>query len=139
MDKKKPDTTVEFLDLLNDALTDLSGGDPEQLKIDLREEGVDVDEVVAGVLRLVDDTLRTESWQERARRERGAVLERIQRRRQDTHIHPSIVQRKASDLQMHAQFRNFEKATERDVESLLDDEDLVKQLEQMHQESDEGK
>jgi len=136
---KKPETTVELLNLLNEALSDLSGGDRERLKADLSEEGVDLDEAVAGVLRLVEDFLSNESWQERARRERAAVLERIKHRRQDTHIHPSIVQRKAADLQMHAQFRNFEKATERDVESLLDDEDLVKQLEQMHQESDEGK
>jgi len=136
MDKKKPGTTSEFLDRLNDALSDVPAESREELEADLREEGVDVQKVVAGVLRLVDEVLARDSWQERARRERAAVLERLRVLRRARGVDPGLLRQRVSEFHAGAQFRKFEKATEKDLESLLDDEDLVEQLEKLGRQSD---
>ena len=58
MDKNKPGTTSEFLDRLNQALSDVLAESREELEADLRDEGVNVERIVTGVLRLVDEALK---------------------------------------------------------------------------------
>ena len=138
MDKKKPGTTSEFLDRLNEALSGVPAESREELEADLREEGVNVERVVAGVLRLVDEALARESWQERARRERAAALERMKERHR-SRLEPGILRQRVSEFRAGTQFRKFEKATQKDLESLLDDEDVVEQLEKVDRQPDEEK
>ncbi|MFQ6043790.1 MAG: hypothetical protein ACE5PV_23295 [Candidatus Poribacteria bacterium] len=145
MDKKAPGTTSEFLDRLTELLTNLPDRSTEELKDDLRVEGINPERIVNRVKRLVDAKLDESrlAWLEQARQERAAMLERLREVPSDSPDTLRGIREKISEIlsgmwgqqaqrYAHAHFRKLEEVTLNDLKDLLDDLKRLEILESSH-------
>lgn len=119
-----------FLDNLTAAASRFEGRTLDEIKEDLRSEGVDPDEVLSKFRQLLREHAPT--WKERAQSERAAALravqplrEKVSRTREKVvseirHIVESLKQQ-GTEIVAGAYYRKFEEATDEDLESLLED------------------
>lgn len=151
VDRKSPETASEFLDRLTELLTSVPDRSLEELKEDLRTQGIDPDSIVERVQRLVEARLKEYRlrWQKQAKRERLAILERL---RDVTAKLPAArpdLERLLDEIisglwgpraQLYAQtyFRKLEQVTKNDLRSLLEDLERLKLLEGLEDEKGTG-
>lgn len=132
--RKPPETTSELLDVLTDFLSETSEEeDLAQIRQELREAGINADEVVSNMVNMVHDRL-AEHKLAKARRQRLLTLHKMKQRGeisdQATDLKTVIMERIRSlahgNQQLaQAYFRKFDNATEEDLKSLLEDLDKL--------------
>lgn len=150
VDRNAPETASQFLDRLTELLASLPDRSLEELKEDLRAQGIDPERVVERVERLVLSKLNEYRlrWQEQARRERRAILERLPdftaklpaTRPELERTLAEIISRlwgPGAEAYAQAYFRKLDQVTENDLRSLLEDLERLKLLEGL--EEQEGK
>lgn len=149
-DRKPPETASEFLNRLAELLTSVPDRSLEELKEDLRSQGIDPEAVVERVQRLVETRLNEYrlKWQKQAKRERLAILERLRDVTAKLPAARSELERLLDEIlsglwgsraQVYAQayFRKLEQVTDNDLRSLLEDIERLKLLEGL--EGEKGK
>jgi len=139
----------EFLDRLTELLTNLPERSTEELKEDIRAEGINPEQIVNRVQRLVETKLDEHrlAWREQARKGRTAMLERFHRVTSDSPDTPQGIREKIKDIlsgvwgqqaqsYAYAHFRKLEEVTENDLKTLLDDVKRLELLENTLRESE---
>ncbi len=140
-DKNRGQDVSEFLDHLTEFLTSTPERTMDELKEELRAEGIDPEAVIKKTHQLVDKKIEefVDSWQEKAQRERIAAQKRIESVKTKAFLSPEQVREKIftffggelSSKQQeyaHAYFRKLEKITEKDLRTLLEDLERLKYL-----------
>lgn len=133
---KKKDETTEFLDNLVNFLTE-EPARKEETAEDLREEGIDPDEALNHFRQILTEHAPT--WRERAARERKAAQEtlsglkanvRTERKEVEEEIRRTIESLMSLGAQLvpGTYYRQFKEATIEDLESLLQDLSIQKEL-----------
>ena len=141
-DRKPPENATEFLDRLTELLASVPDRSLEELREDLRARGIDPERVVERVERLVQSKLNEYRlrWQEQARRERLAMLERLRDVTAKLPApQPELEGRLAeivsglwgprAEAYAQAYFRKLDQVTENDLRSLLEDLERLKLFE----------
>ncbi len=138
-----------FLDNLTNATARFEGRTLEEVKGDLRAEGADPEEAVVRFLGILSEHAPT--WKERTERERRQAQELIQETRPKGRLsHTQLIeeitgilafmQSQGAPVVSGAYYRKFKEATTEDLESLLEDlriqRDLLKQKGETNNKSD---
>lgn len=145
---KEPQTPSELLDRLNEFLMERPEESVEELRARLKEEGVDPDRVIQRVRQLVDTTVEQSrlAWREKARKERLGLAEGLAsvrsfgqwtREQMLARVH-DILAGTCGVQPAYAHFRNFERMTDDDLRSLLEDFERMAELEKHEQAASEG-
>jgi len=139
---KEPKTPSEFLDRLGEFFMERPEETTEELRARLRNQGVDPDHVVARVRQLVDAKAKESrlAWREKARHERLAASQRLESmhlpgqwtREQLIECARAFLVGPAGARLAHAQahFRNFERLTDNDLRTLVEDFERTAVLEE---------
>ncbi len=147
-EKKDPKFVSEFLDRLTCFLTSEDNRTMDEVKEDLKAEGIDPDRVIERGRKLVAKKVdeRRLSWQAKAREERLSALkstEKVEGTMGGGELQEQI---KAILSGMHgrqtqqfaqAYFRKLDKVTEKDMKSFLDDLQRLKMLEKLSNEGEQ--
>lgn len=149
--RKIANTASEYLDNLTDFLTNCEGLSKEELKEELRTEGIDPNELISKVNQLVETKLKEAkgAWREKAHVKREALLKQIEQAKYDVPKDLSEVKEKikkmlsgtyGGKIQNYAQayFRNLEEITEEDLRTFYEDLMKLKFLEDQSREDDKG-
>ncbi len=141
--EKEPKTPSEFLDRLGEFLMERPEESVEDLRARLRDEGVDPDQAVARVRQLVDEKLKESrlAWRQKARQERSGLAEGLAgvhsfaqwTREQMLARAREIMAGTRGAQPAYAHFRNFERMTDEDLRSLLEDFERTTELEKRAQ------
>jgi len=131
---KKKRLAIEFLDNLFEFLGDSEGLTEEEITAELREEGIDVDRIVAEVhnfIQMKKDEQRL-AWQKEAREERErklGLLREIKNALKTPELFKKYLDSKMalSDAQVSTYYRKLKSVSERDEQS-LDEDSLVLDL-----------
>lgn len=140
---KEPKTVSEFLDSLSEFLGARPEESKEEIGARLKAEGLDPERVVARVRQLVDSKLKESrlEWREKARRERQGIVQDLAdipfvgkwtRDEMLTRVRQILAGDQRSEL-ASAYFRNFERITDNDLHSLLEDFERMTKLEKQIQ------
>lgn len=143
-------TASEYLDNLTDFLTNCEGLSKEDLKEELRTEGIDPDELILKVNQLVKTKLKEAkgAWREKAHIKREALLKQMKQAKYNIPESLSELKEKikemisgtyGGEIQNYAQayFRNLEEITEEDLRTFYEDLMKLKFLE--NQSSEDNK
>ena len=139
-EKKDPKFVSKFLDSLTEFLANQEDISIDEVKEDLRTEGIDPGKVSEKVRQLVEKKLDEQrlSWQLKAREERLAALQKIEKVKTEAKDSQQILDKISKILfgtygshpQTYAQayFRKLSQITEKDLRSLLEDLERLKLL-----------
>jgi hypothetical protein len=140
---KEPQTPSELLDRLNEFLMERPEESVEELRARLKGEGVDPDRVIQRVRQLVDTTMKRSrlAWREKARQERLGLAEGLASVRSFGQWTREQMLARARDIlagsrgvqPANAHFRNFERMTDEDLRSLLEDFERTAAMEKREQ------
>lgn len=148
--KKDPKFISEFLDRLTCFLTSEDNRTMDEVREDLKAEGIDPDRVIERGRKLVAKKLdeRRLNWQAKAREERLAALkstEKVQaapmgRGELQEKIKAILSGTRGRQTQQFAQayFRKLEQVTEKDMQGLLEDLERLRMLEKLSNQEDEN-
>lgn len=146
--RKVANTPSEFLDNLTDFFTDFEGLSKEDLKEELRNEGINPEDLISKVNQLVKSKLKEVkgAWKKAANEKRKSLLEQMSFAKYDIPKSFSELKGKVkemlsgnygNDIKGYAQtyFRNLEEITEEDLRSLYEDLLKLKSLEEQSKEN----
>jgi len=144
-------TASEYLDNLADFFADFEGLSQEELKEELRAEGINPDELISKVNRLVKSKLKEAkvTWRELARAKREVLLKRIGLAEYKMPESLSALKERIKEMlsgaygdkvQNYAQlhFRNLEEITEEDLRTFYEDLMKLKSLEERSEKNHKG-
>ena len=138
---KEPKTPSEFLDRLGEFFMERPEETTEELRARLRDQGVDPDQVIARVRQLVDAKAKEArlAWREKAQQERFAASQLLEGvRLSGKWTREQLIERireflaasaGATLANAQAHFRNFERLTDNDLRSLIEDFERTAALE----------
>ena len=142
--KRTPETTAELLRVIERFTDDPCDLTNEELQTELREMSIDPDALVARVQGLVDSSVTKArlAWKTKARKERQSLLRHLEAVEPDApsqnmkaeieSILTSLSEGAVPGVQ--AYWRKFEKATESDLQSLLEDLKRLEKLRELRKE-----
>jgi DNA-binding transcriptional MerR regulator len=148
-EKKDPKFVSQFLDKLAEFLADQEDLSIDEIKEDLRIEGIDPGKVSENISKLVAKKLDEHrlSWQSKAREERLTALQKIEKVKTEAKDSRQILDKISKILfgkygsqpQTYAQayFRKLSQITEKDLRSLLEDLERLKLLRDASNKKDE--
>jgi sugar-specific transcriptional regulator TrmB len=149
--KRIANTASEYLDNLTDFFICLEGVSQEELKEELRSEGIDPDELISKVNQLVKSKLKEAkgAWREKGRVKRETLLKQMEQAKYK--IPESLSELKENIKEMlsgtyggkfqnyaQAYFRNLEEITEEDLRTFYEDLMKLKFLEDQSKEDNKG-
>lgn len=150
--RKVANTASEFLDNLTEFFINCDEGlSKEELKEELREEGINPEDLISRVNQFVKSKLKEVkgAWKKAAHEKRKSLLEQMSFAKYE--IPKSLSELKGkikemlsgvygNEIQGHAQayFRNFEEITEEDLRSFYEDLMKLKSLEEQSKENNKG-
>lgn len=145
-------TASEYLNNLADFLTNIEGLSQEELKEELRVEGINPDELISKVNQLVKSKLKEAkgAWKEKAHIKREALLKQMKLAKYNIPESLSELKEKIKEMlsgayggkiQNYAQayFRNLEEITEEDLKTFYEDLMKLKFLEDQSREDNNGR
>lgn len=140
--RKVANTSSEFLDNLTEFFTNFEELSQEELKSELRDEGINPEELLSKVKLLVEFKLREakKAWKKDAHEKRKFLIGRMSLAKYDIPKTPTEIRKKikellrglyGSEIQSYAQayFRNLDEVTEEDLKSFYEDIEKLKFLE----------
>ena len=145
--KNAPETTADLLELIGRFVSDASDLSSAELEADLRAMSIDPDAVVRRVKDLVDSSIAATrlAWKEKAREERQAAVRQLEalevQPSQDIKTEIAVL---LASLSKHggvpglqAYWSKFEKATDHDLHTLLQDLQRLKKLREITEGGDD--
>jgi 2-succinyl-5-enolpyruvyl-6-hydroxy-3-cyclohexene-1-carboxylate synthase len=148
-EKKDPKFVSEFLDRLTCFLTSEDNRTMDEVREDLKAEGIDPDRVIERGRKLVAKKLdeRRLSWQAKAREERLSVLKNTEKvevapiggegLKEKVKTMLSGMHGRQTQQFAQAYFRKLEQVTEKDMQSFLEDLERLKMLEKLSNEEED--